>query len=183
MADQGSKKGPKLASSRGTFATSATLLMRLKPGAPAREMAWKGFYGASQEFEYDPSKGRFRGYLKTCTLRALIKRRGREAKFRGASLEDVDPQSPDVHALWERAWGDEVLRRGLELVRNRYAISPERRRTYQAFEEYALKERPQQDVARELGMSVDSVHQAKHRVTRALRSAVKELDETLGREG
>ncbi len=34
------------------------------------------FLGASGEFVYDPGKGRFRGYLKTCTVRAAICRAG-----------------------------------------------------------------------------------------------------------
>ncbi|MGH7178184.1 MAG: sigma factor, partial [Tepidisphaeraceae bacterium] len=32
-----------------------------------------GFYSKSPTFIYDPAKGRFRGYLKVCTYRALSK--------------------------------------------------------------------------------------------------------------
>src|SRR3954469_3064355 len=37
----------------------------------------QSFFAVSGEFAYDPTKGRFRGWLKTCTVRAAI-RRGRK---------------------------------------------------------------------------------------------------------
>src|SRR5687767_9982621 len=45
-----------------------------------------GFYAKAPTFVYDPNKGRFRGFLKVCTLRALLKRLGQNAKFRGRPL-------------------------------------------------------------------------------------------------
>ena len=57
------------------------------------------------------------------------------------------------------------------------AVSPDRARTFKAFEQYVLHEKPPEDVAKALGMSVDGVHQAKHRVTKALREALAVIGE------
>ena len=44
----------------------------------------------------------------------------------------------------------------------------------------ALLEHPAEEVAQQLEMSVDGVHQAKHRITQALREKLKDLDEQEG---
>src|SRR4051812_28013669 len=49
-----------------------------------------GFFLKSPTFVYDPSKGRFRGYLKVCTYRALQKRLGHEARLHGTPLDKID---------------------------------------------------------------------------------------------
>ena len=38
-----------------------------------------------------------------------------------------------------------------------------------------LKERPQDEVAKQLGISINSVHQAKHRITAALRRQLNQI--------
>src|SRR3954454_1037567 len=35
-----------------------------------------GFFGVTEEFRYSPERGRFRGFLKVCTLRAAQRRAG-----------------------------------------------------------------------------------------------------------
>jgi len=40
-----------------------------------------GFFAHSASFVYDPARGRFRGYLKVCTFRAM--RSGRRRRTRG----------------------------------------------------------------------------------------------------
>src|SRR3954469_13244450 len=44
------------------------------------------FFAISQEFTYDPAKGRFRGWLKTCTVRSAIRRAGKNLRYRGVPL-------------------------------------------------------------------------------------------------
>src|SRR4051794_18510117 len=68
-----------------------------------------GFFLKSPTFIYDPSKGRFRGYLKVCTYRAVGRRLGREAKFQGRSLDDIDPSEMAVNQVWEDAWETQIL--------------------------------------------------------------------------
>ena len=47
------------------------------------------FFSVSGEFIYDSTKGRFRGYLKTCTVRAAIRRAGKNVRFRGVPLDET----------------------------------------------------------------------------------------------
>jgi RNA polymerase sigma factor (sigma-70 family) len=193
--------------------TSATLLLRLRPEAPGRELAWEefertyapmiagfarkmganvqdredivrdviaGFFAASPQFHYDPAKGRFRGFLKACTFRALRKRLGQNAKFSGVPLERIDPAAAEIEQAWNDVWEHEHLRRAMRELRDECADDPARARTYQAFEQFSLMERPAESVANELKMSIDSVHQAKHRMTAALRAKLSRLEETEG---
>ena len=195
---------------RDPIATSATLLVRLKStDKEPREIAWRdfymryapviagfarnlhapstdiddviqevllGFYAKSPSFVYDPAKGRFRGYLKVCTVRALLKRLGQNAKFQGKALEDVDPASPDLDDRWNHEWEQHQLQRALDAVRQDYGGNS----TFRAFEQYVILGKSVQDVSEQLGISPDSVYQAKTRITEALRRKVKELEEEEG---
>lgn len=196
-----------------TCATSATLLIRIRPDKAGRELAWAefhrryapmitgfarrvgakphdvddvvqdvmlGFYAASPKFSYDPNKGRFRSFLKVCTCRALAKRVGKNAKFRGVRIDEINPESMEVEQEWTKTWDDELLRRALDETHKQYSATEAMQRTYRAFELYVLKERSADDVANELGISRDSVHQAKHRVTEALRKIHESMREEEG---
>src|SRR5262245_46256498 len=59
-----------------------------------------GFFLKSPTFIYDPAKGRFRGYLKVCTYRALHKRLGHEAKLHGKPLDEIDPEAMAIDEVW-----------------------------------------------------------------------------------
>lgn len=133
-----------------------------------------GFFGVADRFAYDPAKGRFRGYLKTVTIHAIRACHGRAAKVNEVPLTEVADDAPDLAAQWDRAWDEHVMRRAVEATRAEYAAHP---KTFEAFERYALKRQRAADVARELGMQVDNVYQAKHRVLETLRAKVKQLEQ------
>jgi RNA polymerase sigma-70 factor (ECF subfamily) len=135
-----------------------------------------GFFSASPEFRYEPSLGRFRGYLKTCTWRKLRKHLEADHRIGGRCLRDVDTADLEVEAIWEDTWEREKLHRGLDLLRERYSTRPDKVKTFRAFEMSAMLERPAEGIAGELGMSIDSVHQAKSRVTRALRETMEAIN-------
>jgi RNA polymerase sigma-70 factor, ECF subfamily len=139
-----------------------------------------GFFAVSPRFVYDPARGRFRGYLKTCTWNAFRKRLGAQVLVGGRPLEDVDPADLQVEAAWNDVWESEKLQRALAVVRERYTSRPDRVRTFRAFEMYTMLERPAEEVAADLGMSVESVHQSRTRITRALRAMLDEIDATTG---
>ena len=139
-----------------------------------------GFFAVVPAFVYDPAKGRFRGYLKTCTWRIFQKRLGKELQCAGRSLESVDPGELQVEATWNDVWEREKLHRALKVVGDRYLAQPNKAKTFRAFEMHVLLEREAEVVARELGMSVDSVHKAKARVSRALRIEATAIDESVG---
>jgi RNA polymerase sigma-70 factor (ECF subfamily) len=139
-----------------------------------------GFFAASPQFRYDPLKGRFRGFLKVCTFRAMRRRLGQNAKFAGVPLDQIDPEALEVDDAWNDVWEHEHLRRAMRELRDEYEATPQRLRTFRAFELFGLLEQPAPDVAKKLGISVDSVHQAKHRITEALRTKLRTLEETEG---
>src|SRR3954471_7466535 len=59
-----------------------------------------GFFLKSPTFTYDPTKGRFRGYLKVCTYRALHKRLGAAARLADRPLDAVDPEEVAIDQVW-----------------------------------------------------------------------------------
>jgi len=138
-----------------------------------------GFYRASPAFVYEPAKGRFRGFLKVCTFRALRARAAGRLRLRTNRLDDLDPESPEVTRIWAEHWDQEVLRQALQAVRDDYQ-EPACRKTFRAFELYVILGKNSADVARELNMEINSVHKAKERITKALRRKIRELDQDHG---
>ena len=129
-----------------------------------------GFYAVSPRFVYDPAKGRFRGYLKTATIHAI--RDGiRRNRVRGLQLDDFEQRVAADESAWEDIWDREILARAMADVRARYHNN----KTFRAFELFAVLGAEAQAVAERLGMRVDSVYQAKRRITEALRQRVAEL--------
>ncbi len=133
-----------------------------------------GFYAKSPTFVYDPSQGRFRGYLKVCTCRALRKRVRRELRFKGTPIDQVDPAAVAVDQAWNDVWEREKLRLALDEVRDAMGVA----KTFRAFELYVVFARPAQEVADELGLHVNSVYRAKEQVTRLLHEKLAAMRET-----
>lgn len=189
----------------GAYATRASIFEDLNSPEPIqRELAWKeflarygpiiagfarrcgasqqdiddivqdvtaGFFGASAGFEYDPAVGRFRGWLKTCTVRASLRRAGKNLKFKGLTLDDLPDVELAIEPVWEDVWEKELVSRALSLLRQTAGEGL----PFRAFEQYVLLDRPAQDVAAELGTTVENVHQAKSRITKQLRQLVSRL--------
>lgn len=132
------------------------------------------FLGTQGEFIYDPSKGRFRGYLKTCTVRAAIRRGGKNLRFRGIPLDEISQAELAVEPIWNDVWEQQLISRALRMVRNECQDSL----AFRAFEQYVLLDRSAEIVAAELGTTVNNVHQSKTRVTKQLRKAVLRLRES-----
>lgn len=137
-----------------------------------------GFYAQAPVFEYDPAKGRFRGFLKVCTYRTVRKQLNKAA--RGAAAEDVhlvDPPDPKLDEDWDAIWQQEQLRRAIELVRDDYGPD---NTTFRAFELYVMQGAAPDDAAKQLNLSVASIYQAKKRITEAVRKKLERLE---GEEG
>jgi RNA polymerase sigma-70 factor (ECF subfamily) len=128
-----------------------------------------GFFRLSPEFEYDPSKGRFRGYLKRATLNAIRKR----ARHNRGSVDISDEWLADQEAsaeAWDSRWSEQVVARALAEARCRFDD-----RTVEAFELYGQRGMPAEAVATRLQMNVNSVHQAKSRVLSVVRAVVERV--------
>ncbi len=132
---------------------------------------------------YDPRR-RFRPWLKTVVhnqARLFWRRLRRHPADRGTGDPDMDEllkslESPEREAeLIEEI--DRTLERSLKLARRAVArvraqVQPH---SWVAYWQTAMEDRPAQSVARELGLTVAAVYQAKFRVERLLRRAGADL--------
>ena len=134
-----------------------------------------GFFAASPRFVYEPSRGRFRAYLRTCAAHALARLRGGLPPPQDVPVEELPLVDGHDEQLWDRLWQQQVLRRAMELVRDHYTRKG-KLETFLAFEQNVIFGRPAPEVAKELNLNVNSVHAAKVRVTEKLRETREALE-------
>tara|TARA_B100002051_G_scaffold107634_1_gene102690 strand:+ start:1308 stop:2387 length:1080 start_codon:yes stop_codon:yes gene_type:complete len=130
-----------------------------------------GFFRVSEQFEYDPERGRFRGYLKRVTLNAI---RARHRRKRPSTFlkEDYDPpgEMPDVDAAWDRQWTEQLLQRAMTEARGGVE-----ERTWKSFELYGVRGVPIEQVSQELDMTPAAIRHAKMRLVKQVREIVDRL--------
>jgi len=127
-----------------------------------------GFFEASPRFVYDPSRGRFRGYLMTCVARALSRKNAARSRGSTVSVDQVEISDDRDEELWEKLWQQQMLRRAMAIVREQY-LHKGKLHTFLAFEQNVVLGVSAPDTAKQLGVNVASVHAAKTRVTEKLR--------------
>jgi RNA polymerase sigma-70 factor (ECF subfamily) len=129
------------------------------------------------KFEYQPEKGRFRSWLGTVTWRAIRRkqRQRREVNGRG-TVEGEDLLDQETARQEESALEADINRylfeTALARVRPHFADP-----TWRAFELAWCQDRPAAEVAHELGIPIDHVYVAKHRVLKRLREEIEHLAE------
>lgn len=134
-----------------------------------------GFFRVSNRFEYDPTKGRFRAYLKRITVNA-IRSRYRKRSQESALPELFDPADPSrLEDVWDAQWTERLLERAMETVQTTVA-----HRTWQAFELHGHRGVPCKAAAEELNMSPESVRHGKMRVAKAIREEFLRLRDLEG---
>jgi RNA polymerase sigma-70 factor (ECF subfamily) len=118
-------------------------------------------------FRYDPSKGKFRSYLKTITLHAVFKRHmQRHGEVDLQHIEEATRAAcadEDTEAAWEAEWRQYHLRQAMKQIGAEFN-APDR----QAFQRYAVEGRDAQETAEALHLSVDQVYQSKSRIMKRL---------------
>jgi RNA polymerase sigma-70 factor (ECF subfamily) len=125
------------------------------------------------EFRLDQERGRFRGWLKAITVRKLIDRQ--RAKSRSVSPVAIAGElavfdSPEEE--WDREYRRHVLEHAMEEVRSRVES-----KTWACFEEHTLRHRTAEDIAGELGMSVNAVYQNAFRTIKRIRERCQDYEE------
>jgi RNA polymerase sigma-70 factor (ECF subfamily) len=137
--------------------------------------------GAMREFEYDPSRGSFRSWLKAVTgnaVRDLLESWKRQARGSGdtqvmgrlAAIED--PEAWDaLTAEIERQYERELLSAAEQRVQPR--VHPH---TWRAYQMTAVDQQPPAQVATQLGITVAEVYVAKSRVIKMLRMEIETLE-------
>lgn len=134
-----------------------------------------GFFRVSERFEYDPNKGRFRGYLKRVTLNAIRARHRRKRPTTGFDDTVDPPVESDLDAVWDRQWTEQLLQRAMGEVRGEVE-----ERTWRAFELYGVRGVPADEVAQDTGMTPAAIRHAKMRLTRRVRDVVDRLRDEEG---
>jgi RNA polymerase sigma-70 factor (ECF subfamily) len=123
------------------------------------------------QFDYDPGKGRFKGWLRTLVnnqVRNRLRRRG-EQQADTQVFERDQQREGAPEELFDRIWLRDHLRHCLELIRRQV-----QRSTYLAFKAYVIEERPVEEVCRELNMTRNQVQLIKWRLTRMLAEKMRE---------
>ena len=139
------------------------------------------------EFESDPERGKFRGWLMNLTRWRVAN------KFARAPKENLSPSAPrdetstststinrlpdpaQLDAEWELEWQRHLLDAACERISHRV-----KGRHYQAFDLYVRRRWPVLKVARELGMNPAAVYLIGNRLTKQLKAEVEKLKEQLG---
>jgi RNA polymerase sigma factor (sigma-70 family) len=141
---------------------------------------FRSIAGAIGRWDYDPARGKFRGWLFTITrnkLFSFLETRKRRAVGSGDSdahdrLEAHADPSVDGSDLWDREYERQLFARAAEQVKPEFADA-----TWQAFWMTAVEGKNPKDVARELRTSPGAVYVSKSRVLARLRDMVKQYQE------
>ncbi len=132
------------------------------------------FFKVADRFEYDPSKGRFRGYLKRITLNAIRQRyrKKQDKNLDTHGMQAAEDPRDDLEAAFDREWAEHLLSEAMTEVRPKFEP-----KTWEAFELYGRRGMSAERAGERLGMTPESVRHAKSRVMRAVREIVVRLRE------
>lgn len=131
-------------------------------------------------FEYQPEKGRFRGWLFTVTkneIHQFVKRRRRH--IRGAGGDQFEAvlawiESPEYTCMTSDLFISGIVESALHAVRPEFNDA-----VWQAFWRAWKEEADPAQVARELGRKVGWVYKAKHQVTKRLAAEIRFLTDDI----
>jgi RNA polymerase sigma factor (sigma-70 family) len=124
------------------------------------------------EFTYDPTKGRFKSWLRTLVnnrVRNLL-RGGREQPLATGELEMPKEREPAPEEVFDRIWLQEHLWHCLRRLRDE--VEPV---TYRAFLAYVIEQRPVEQVCAELGLTPQNIYTIKWRLTERVAAKMREL--------
>jgi RNA polymerase sigma factor (sigma-70 family) len=131
-----------------------------------------------KDFDYDRSKGSFKGWLMKTTkwkimdqFRKIQKKNNRECSGPSELLENLSTELPEVEKYWENNWQQELLQSALEKVKEQ--VKPI---YFQVYDMLIRKEMKPKEVSSALGIKTNQVYLAKHRVAEALKEIINEMD-------
>ena len=121
--------------------------------------------GAIQKFEYEPAKGRFRGWLATVTANKLRNFAAKSSIKPEQFVDYVDQlaNSPDSDSHWTELFMQQVFRAAREQVQQEVE-----EKTWQCFQKTWFENQPAADVAKDLNLPIHTVYVNKSRVLKRL---------------
>ena len=125
-----------------------------------------------EQFDYDPDKGRFRGWLRTLVnnhVRNLLKKR-RDPIAETQELEQLQDREPLPEVAFDRLWMDEHLKHCLRMVRTEVDEN-----VFVVFQHYVLDEWPVEQVCQAMRMDRNQVYKIKWRITQKLQEKLRRL--------
>lgn len=127
------------------------------------------FFNASDRFDYDPGKGRFRDYFGKIVHNEIINIL--RARPEDPALPDVLNVSEDCFSeIWQNQWEKHLMHQALIILKSRVSEI-----TFQAFDLYARQGLAPGKVAAFLGISIIRVYKAKTRCNAMLKKIIGEL--------
>ncbi len=121
-------------------------------------------------FEYDGGRS-FRAWLKTVLMNVWRKHQRTLARHPMKHVDaDLFPKTDPVLFVDEAEHRDYLVRRAITIMQSDFEPI-----TWKACQEFVMKGRPAEEVAAELGISVNAVYLAKSRVLRHLRAELAGL--------
>jgi RNA polymerase sigma-70 factor (ECF subfamily) len=137
-----------------------------------------------QDFESNPQKGSFRGWLMNLTRwRVMDKFRSRPQVGNGPRAPAADDRTSTVERIpdpkqegefWESEWQNTLLAAGMERLARRSQA-----KHFQVFDLHVRQHWSVIRVSRELGINAASIYLIIHRMTKQLKQEVEKLKETL----
>ncbi len=129
------------------------------------------FFERSKTFKFDPDVARFRTYFGTIIFRAIANHFRKKIDQPAEEIEP-DPVDGEADELFLAEWRKMILKEAERELKNR--VAPE---TFQAYELYAVQNRPVEKVAAYLDCSVNQVYQAKKRCLAMMREILLKMNE------
>ena len=132
--------------------------------------------GGIRNFDYDPRRGTFRGWLFTVVrnkLRNFLAVQDRPGRGRGDTdaqhrLQELPAREEDQSAWWDEEYERRVFAWAAEQARGAFSEA-----TWQAFWQTAVEGKTGPQAAQALGMSVAAVYLAKGRVMNRLKDIIR----------
>lgn len=145
----------------------------------AAQQTMIAFCTAYQQGKYDREKGRLRFWLYGIArnqIKSVFRRRAKQEVQVAEDTAQTDffarqPDEADLEKVWEEEWREAVLRQCLEEVHREF--DP---KSIEAFELFAWKGLPAQEVAERLDMTPNAVFIVKSRILKRIRELVPDME-------
>jgi RNA polymerase sigma-70 factor (ECF subfamily) len=125
-----------------------------------------------RSFDYDPRKGRFKGWLRTLVnnrVRSTLRKR-RDEQAQTHHFNQVEGREDDPEVAFERIWMDAHLKYALRQVQSE--VNAE---TFAAFVKYVVEEQTVEEVCDEFSLTPNNLYKIKWRLTSKLNEKMNML--------